>query len=326
LYSEDGAFNSSRRLQRFPVQTVRVAYLILAHANPAHLGRLVSQLAGPESSFFVHVDAKSNMDVFRHLPDADVRFCSERVPVYWGEYSMVDAILTLVEDALRAKTSYDYCVLLSGADYPLRSTQYIHGFLTRHSGAQFISVAPIPSAEAGISLSKINKIVVPSTRPLLRVAVRAFAKVGLARRDYRRHLKTLRPYSGSTWWALTAEACQYVLDFARGNPWLCDYLRYTYSPDETIVHTIIGNSRFASEVRRSLTYDDWSAGGIHPQRITARHVEIFEQQEQVTIRDAFGPGEFLFARKFDDNSANVVNRVNEMIAAKDYAHGNLRGA
>jgi hypothetical protein len=295
---------------------MKVAYLILAHANPAHLGRMAAALSSDESSVFVHIDEKADLAKFRNL-DGLVRFTSRRLPVYWGEFSMVEAILVLMEDALHAGDRYDYLVLLSGADYPIRSRRYIHDFLARYAGTEFISVAAIPAAEAGIALSKVNRMAVPSKRPMLKLLVKAAAKLGLARRDYRRYLGNLQPYGGSTWWALTRGACEHILEFAAANRWFCRFFEYTLSSDEMFFHTILGNSRFKARIQRSPMYDDWSAGGVHPKIITEAHVALFERQPQVALADAFGPGELLFARKFSDSSSDLVDRVDEMIARKD---------
>ena len=64
-------------------------------------------------------------------------------------------------------------------------------------------------------------------------------------------------------------------------------------------------------------YDDWSAGGVHPEVITEKHLALFEAHKQVSLDDAFGPGELLFARKFPDESAMLVERIDRMIALKD---------
>src|SRR5207302_794811 len=124
---------------------------------------------------------------------------------------------------------------------------------------EFISVAEIPTPEAGLSLAKINTIAIPSTRPLLRFATRVAARAGVAERDYRDHLGSLQPFGGGTWWALTRDACEYITEFAVGHPDFCDFFTRTHSSDETFFHTILANSAHRTNIRRSLMFDDWSA-------------------------------------------------------------------
>ena len=69
----------------------------------------------------------------------------------------------------------------------------------------------------GKPISRINTLRPPSDKPLRRFAARALAKLGLAQRDYRKYLGGLEPYSGHTWWALTRDACSYILEFVERN-------------------------------------------------------------------------------------------------------------
>jgi len=48
---------------------------------------------------------------------------------------------------------------------------------------------------------------------------------------------------------------------------------------------------------------------------------LFAAQEKVTLDDAFGPGELLFARKFSDDSQELVRRIDELREWKDRKAG-----
>jgi hypothetical protein len=71
-------------------------------------------------------------------------------------------------------------------------------------------------------------------------------------------------------------------------------------------------------MRRNLVYAVWPgpANG-HPAVIGHEHVASFERQDQVSRDDIFGPGELLFARKFNDGRLDVVRRVDAMIERKE---------
>jgi len=295
---------------------MKIAYLILAHKNPRLIAKTIKALSSEDSVFFVHIDSKSNLDEFLLFEAENVLFLEERVPVYWGEYSMVQAILILIQHALTASKGGEYCVLLSGSDYPLRSKEYISRFFDQWRGTEFISLAAIPNAEAGLPLSKINTICIPSDQPVLRFLAKASGKLGLARRDYKKYLQNLQPYGGSTWWALSRSACQYILDFAKDNTFFCEFFAKTHTSDETFFHTILGNSHFKQNIRRCLMYDDWSNGPLHPTMLNSSHLDFFEAHPEVTLDDAFGPGELLFARKFSDCTLDLLNRLDEIIKAK----------
>src|SRR5262249_11139581 len=158
-----------------------------------------------------------------------------------------------------------YFVLLSGSEYPLRSRSYIDEFLEENRGLEFINMLKMPAP--GKPISRINILRPQSNRPVRRFAMRAFAKLGLARRDYRKYLGSLEPYSGITWWALTRDACRYILQFVACNQHVVDYFQDVFAPEETFFHTILGNSAFRSRIGRSFLYEDWSIPGGHPAMI-----------------------------------------------------------
>jgi hypothetical protein len=297
---------------------MKIAYLVMAHKNPQLLKSVVRTLSSEHSSFFIHIDRKSNIEPFCGIEGERVFFSEKRVPVYWGEFSQVEAILLLLRQAMEKPNSYSYFVLLSGSDYPLRSAKYIHRFLEESHGSDFMDLVKMPAP--GKPLSRINTLRFPSNMPIRRFAVRALAKVGMAQRDYRKFLENMAPYSGGTW-VLTRDTCQYILKFVERNPRVTAFFRDTFAPDEALFHTILGNSPFASRIRRGLYYTDWSANGAHPAMITEQHIASFEAQDKICHSDIYGSAEVLFARKFSDDRLDLVQRIDDMIKRKDINPG-----
>ena len=95
---------------------MKIAYLILAHKNPRLLKKTVEALSCDDCAFFIHIDKKSNIADFSEIRGENVFFSAKRVPVYWGEFSQVRAILRLIRQALECSERYDYFVLLSGSE------------------------------------------------------------------------------------------------------------------------------------------------------------------------------------------------------------------
>jgi len=295
---------------------MRIAYVVMAHKNPQVLKRTIATLSSENCAFFIHIDLKSNINDFSSISGANVFFSDERMPVYWGEFSQVEAMLLLLQQAIERPDNYDYFVLLSGSDYPLRSGRYTETFLEENRGSDFMDLVKMPAP--GKPISRIKTLRFQSDKPVRRFAVRALAKLGLAQRNYRKYLGNLEPYSGGTW-ALTRDACHYLLTFIECNPHVTKYFQDTFAPDEAFFHTILGNSKFASRIRRGLFYTDWSARGAHPTMINDRHVAFFESQEKIFLNDMYGSGEVLFARKFSDNRLDLLTRIDKMIARKEKA-------
>lgn len=301
---------------------MKVAYLILVHKNPRLLARAIHALSTEDSAFFIHIDKKSRFDNFSHISGRSVFFSEWRIPVHWGEFSFVEATLGLIRQALSSTSKYDYFVLMQGADYPIRSGVYIHKFLDQHDGREFVSMVKVPAP--GYPLSKINTLRFTSDKPVRRLITRCLAKLGLATRDYRRHLGDLQPYAGDACWALSREACQYLLQFSVENPHVTSYFRCTFAPEESFFHTILGNSRFRDRMQRSLLYRYWPAPGPHPAVLTSQDVAFFEKEEKVLLDDQFGTGEVLFARKFSDDDLELIDRVDAMIERKDHLSAGAR--
>lgn len=294
---------------------MKIAYLILAHSNPGVLERSIARLSSADSDIYIHVDKKCKMDVFERIHADRAYFCKERVPVYWGEFSQVEAILLLLRTALASPKNSDYFVLISGADYPLRSGAYIQKFLDSNRGLEFMNLVRVPAP--GKPLSRIDTLRFPHCKPIRHFAFRALAKVGLARRNHRDQLKGLEPYSGSTWWALSRNACQYLLEFIDQNPHVVQYFENVFAADEAFLHTILGNSQFKSHIRHNLLFEDWSAEGSHPAFISSLHVTHFKKESKVTVKDSYGSGEVLFARKFRDADINLLRQIDEIAAEKE---------
>ena len=303
---------------------MKVAYLVVAHSNPQLLKREIHLLSSGDCAFFIHVDQKSNIEEFNEIRGENVFFSERRLPVYWGGFSVVQAVLLLLQQALDRRDKFDYCVLLSGSNYPLRSGKYIHTFLKENRGVEFMNIVRIPNEERGMPLSKINRFWFEPDKPIRRLVTRILAKLGLAQRDHRKSLGSLEPYAGDMWWALTKDACQYVLEFVERNPQVEKYFQTTAAPDEMFFHTILGNSAFASRIQRSLYYQDWSAHGLHPAVIDDRHVALFETQDKVWLDDIWGSGEALFTRKLSDERLDLAQRIDDLIARKDNG-GTVRG-
>jgi len=293
---------------------MKIAYLDLVHTNPGLLKRLIRTLSTDDCAFFIHIDAKSKIEQFSGLGRENVFLSEQRLPVRWGEFSQVEATMLLMRQALGSSAKYDYFVLMQGRDYPLRSSKYIQRFLEENRGTEFISLVKMPAP--GFPMFKINQLRYPSDTPVRHFASMVLCKVGIARRDYKKHLVGLDAYAGDACWALSREACQYIVEFVQRNPHVERFFRHTFTPDETFFHTILGNSPFRLRVRRSLLYRDMPLFS-HPLLINDAHLRFFGEREKVWVQDMFGSGEVLFARKFSDDNLNIVDRIDAMIKQKE---------
>lgn len=294
---------------------MKIAYLMLVHTTPHIVKRAIQTLSTEDCAFFVHADKKSEIEQFSCIGGDNVFFCEPRIPVYWGEFSQVEASLLLIREAARHPNQFDYFNLMSGSDFPLRSGRYICEFLERNRGLEFMNLKRMPAP--GFALSKINELRYPSDQPVRRFVSRAFAKLGMATRDYRKWLMGMAPYCGSQWWALSRDAVEYVMRFTASNPEFVEFFRHALTSDEMFFHTILGNSDYSGRVRRNLVYLDWAPDESHPAILTETHVGRFEKEERIWVEDEWGAGEVLFARKFAAENLPLIDRMDQMILRKD---------
>ena len=293
---------------------MKIAFLVLAHDRPSHLGRLLQAISDEDCRAFVHIDAKSDIAQFKLPPGVNAQFTRHRIPVYWGEYSQVEAILHLIQEAKSYKgTEFDYFVLLSGADYPLASLQQIKTYLGAAQNQVFIDTAPMPTKTK--PLKRLSHFV-PSRDMVLRR--RLFEMTSpflrfLIRRPFKKHLAPFEPYGGGTWWALPLRAIDHITDVVETHPGMVNFFKNTICPDEMFFQTILCNWPDVGPINPCLTYTDWSAGGKNPAMISQHHIDIMKSGHVLRTRNSSQTKrKALFARKFPDNSQDLVQQITEI--------------
>lgn len=305
-----------------------ISFLILAHNTPNHLKRLLNSLDSPTSNFYIHLDKKSNMRDYRQINNSNAVILPDRLSVTWGNYSLVEAIILLLKNGYE-NTKSDYFILLSGSDYPLCSIGYLKRYLNENIGYEFINLVKIPNDLFNKQVSRIipfkmyqKNIFDPGLYEFYidKFKLKCFEKMGkesVLIWEQKKYLKKYVPFGGSTWWALTREACGYILGFLERERRFVKYVRNLICPDEMIIQTVLGNSKFRNNMKRNLTYTDWNAGGSHPAWISYKHLDYFMNMKTLIVNDQYGKGELLFARKFQDDSAGLVANIDNWVKIKE---------
>jgi hypothetical protein len=212
---------------------------------------------------------------------------------------------------------FDYVVLLTGQDYPLRTNAQIRAALRDGGGKVFMHWMPIPTEHW--SLGGMDRIEnwhfrlfgrflafpgAPFPWTWLNAAWSLPPKVFRIRRSFP---AGMRPYGGSSYWMMPAECARYVDSFARTNPKFVRFFKHVLVPDEIFFHTIVMNSPFRSRVvSDDLRYIDWRCLGDHPRVLTTSDLESIMNSGK------------LFARKFDPESdARVLDRIDHVLDGGD---------
>jgi hypothetical protein len=226
--------------------SIRIAFLILAHRNADQIERLLLRLR--PHNVFVHVDAQAAdfpTNQLAELPGVTV--VSPRRAVHWGDFSMVEATLTLLS-AAHAVGSFDRYVLLSGECYPVKPIAALEEAFETNPGREWISLTPIAAGSHLETMTGRRWRMAPlvGARALdarLRIAWNSASK--MLGRDLRREIGTT-PYFGSQWFALSGRCVGMILKFVPAHPEFVRAYRSVYAPDEHFFQTIVGNSEFGA--------------------------------------------------------------------------------
>lgn len=226
--------------------SMRIAFLILAHRNADQVERLCLRLR--PHNVFVHADAQAAdfpTNQLAKLPGVTV--VSPRRAIYWGDFSMVEATLTLLS-AASAVGSFDRYVLLSGECYPAKPIAALEEAFETNPRREWISLTPIAAGSQLEIMTGRRWRMAPlvGARGLdakLRGAWNKASK--MFGRDFRREIGTT-PYFGSQWFGLSARCVGMILKFVPAHPEFVRAYRSVYAPDEHFFQTIVGNSEFAA--------------------------------------------------------------------------------
>lgn len=305
---------------------MRIAYLILAHNLPSQLVELVTALDHPEKSkFYIHIDQRStdffdNPSLMPIMNRENVSFLKDRVKVHWGGFSIVEATLRLLRKAVE-KGDFEYAVLLSGQDFPIKSNKQIESFFEAHNGKEFISYSPLPSQEWDWGPDIMERFEcywnVDSVVHLLEtISPKRFQRLGWGVYSWlttsafrsapslkRKFLPGLTPYGGPNWFSITARCAAYVLNYLREHPEYCRFFAHTLNSDELFLQTLILNSPVRDQViNDALRFTDWETGASSPRVLTCGDF------------DRLIASDSLYARKFDSSKyPDVVEKIRRHI-------------
>jgi hypothetical protein len=260
---------------------VRFAYIISAYKRLNQVTRLVRRLQTDATVFFIHIDKKTDGREYaalaESLHDLPSVYLLERHTCHWGGFGHVRATLKGIEELRRSGIAFDYVILLTGQDYPIKSNRYIESFFKSADGKSFMGFSAIPS---------------DSWSPrggLDRIEYRHLRLHGHhLRSPFRRRFPSgLRPYGGGAYWCLSRACTEYVARFIADRPDVVKFFRSVDIPDELFFQTIVLNSELRDTVvNDNLRYIDWTRG----RRPAILHASDFEALRKTPK---------LFARKFD---------------------------
>jgi hypothetical protein len=281
--------------------------LILAHHKPAMLGRLVHRLERAGIVAYVHIDAKSNQSEFEDAcPNSHAVFLAERLSIYWGGFSMVEAVIRLAERALQ-DAALTHFVHISGDSYPIKSDAELLALLSQD--VDWIDLAEAKSDSR--MYQRIAKTYLPDSnigtlrlrfleRYLTPEVINSFDEI---RRVFA--MKTsqsfpLRYAKGAQWWCLRRKTLYEVLRVLRTNDELISWFRYSSTPDESVFNSLVLNFTDAQLYKPCPVFTIWG--------VTPAPYEFRASEDIHRIRLSALP----FARKFSADADDLLQLLDLM--------------
>lgn len=293
---------------------MRIAYIIHAYKLPKQLKRLIEKLNHPDAYFFIHIDRKSDIKVFRNelfnVPQEKIEWV-KRERSHWGHISTVKGVLHGLKSAMLHPAKFDYFQLLSGQCYPIQSSDKIHEFFSQHCANSFIENFQIDSQVPEHWRARVGKyhfrfgdriLTYPLNRKPSSAIDYLLLLFGVTNLRVPREYKNWIHYGGSFYLSLSRASAQYVLDFVRNQTDYISFHQFTLIPEETFFQSILLNSGSSQYlINKSLTYVQWGDG---PNPLILKESDF----------DSIQQSGLLFARKFDqDIDSSILDKIDLLL-------------
>lgn len=298
---------------------MKQAIIILAHKNPAQLKRLTEALKHPYFDIFIHIDKQVKIEPFRSICSIEsnnIQFIANRSTGKWGDIGIVQGTLNALREILDRQENYSHVHLISGQDYPIKSTEKIHSFFKEHVNTDFLEFEPFPVKHmpfGGMQRIKYHSFNINGKRhtflpfkycenlSLKGKFMNSFLGMLQVFLPKRKIPYNLVPYFGSQWWSLSLATIQKIIDFVDSHPAYLQFHKFSLLPDEMFFQTIIAN--FPTPV--SLKNDNkrfilWNSESSHPISLSSLQLAEIKGSDK------------MFARKFEENTP-ILKELDETI-------------
>lgn len=288
-------------------QEVRLAYVISAYKLPRNLIRLVRRLSVDGEQVIVHVDKRSRAAVFDEMfgalePLPTVHFLARHRSAY-ASYGHVLATLKGLERLRNSAAAYDFVVLLTGQDYPIKPLSAIRAQFARHTDRTYMSHFRMPAEswhEGG--MNRLTRWHFSTPHGLHAVPRRWLGPLVPHDLPF-----GLVPWGGSGYWTMCRRHVDYVLNFLDRSPAYLRFFRRAGIPDEMFFQTILMNGPHAHEViNDDLRCVDWTRADVPA---------VFESEDLDLLAARPEP----FARKFDSTRDEAILDALDHLAGESSA-------
>jgi hypothetical protein len=277
---------------------MKIVYYLLTHKSPRQIERLVDRLRTGSNGFvLIHHDQSKGIPL-SITDSSDVHIMRDHLPVKWGHISLTLAMLRGIEWLGEESFNFDWLLIISGQDYPMKRIGKIESFLGTTTFDAFVHHELIHEDPAfheryyqTLCMRRYfcRRIKIPGLRPV-------FVK--------RRHpYRFMNCYAGSQWLNLSRRAVEYLWSKGETLGYLLRYLRRVECPDETLFQTVLLNGSNLDIANDDKRFIVWREDDDHPQILSLEHLR------EMADSDAW------FARKVDEEVCpGILDSLDGMIA------------
>ncbi|MFN3260448.1 MAG: DUF5928 domain-containing protein [Pikeienuella sp.] len=289
---------------------VKIAFLLLCHRDAEGVVAQARALLAAGDAVAIHFDRNGEEAEFAKLREAfaaepNVAF-AKRVACGWGEFSLCQATLNLIEAARSGFSGVTHYYLLSGDCLPTKPAAHLRAALAGHD-RDFIEINDFLEGDWIKTGLKEERLIYRhwfNERKQKRLFYGSMAvqkRLGLARRPP----EGLRAKIGSQWWLLRARTVERMLAFLEERPEVKRFFRTTWIPDETMFQTIAFHSapveEIASHPPTTLIFSDYGmpvvfhrdheARLLAEPRFFARKITSFDPAFRRSLLDLYAAGD-----------------------------------
>lgn len=254
-------------------KNLSIAVLVLAYSAPNVLARTITILKSINFDFYVHLDAKADeIEYKENLGDSasNCLFLEDRINISWGGFTMIKAELLLVKTAMYNK-NYDKLILISDDSFPIKPYNFLIEFFSNKTDQITLKKQLIDSPfyhryenfYCYDNQATTVRYLPNADRRIPERIVNSELEIQISEISFLRRLgkKVVDIYWGPQFWALTSETIKKVMSFIDSDLHFVKSFEYSALPDESFIHSIIGNYICQSEMETGPIFSDFSGGG-----------------------------------------------------------------
>jgi hypothetical protein len=290
-----------------------IGFILITYNKPPQIYRLINKLNIMFNYPVIvchHDFSKCDLPVEK-LPK-NVLFVHPHLLTEWGGFSLAEATVQALKLMYELENAPDWFVLLSAADYPIKTAKQIYDDFSSSSYDAYIQYEQVTYQSYKDDL-KPNMLWLKNSYQRyctksfsFNYSNKYFAKLNieiclehpLLTKLFLPYTKKLACFSGSQWFSANRKAANYIINFHSQKNALTLYYSKIKYVDESYFHTILANAPHLKLKNDRLRYIDWSAGGSHPK------ILLREDLPKLLASSAH------FARKFDiDHDSNILDEL-----------------